>query len=71
VYPTMTAICQDSRELGQLAYQLLLRQCVQPAAKVEGNGLGKAWLEINHTTGRVPEKPIRILPNGERLAIVA
>ena len=23
---------------------------------------------MNHTTGRVPERPIRILPNGDRLA---
>ena len=69
VYPTMTAICQDSSELGQLAYELLLRQCVLPSTPLETNGLGKAWLEINHTTGRVPEKSIRILPNGERLAV--
>jgi LacI family transcriptional regulator len=68
VIPTMTAICQDSRELGRLAYELLLQRCDEPE---DGQplGLGKAWLEINHTTGRVPAKPVRIMPNGERLSI--
>ena len=32
-------------------------------------GLGKAWLEINHTTARVPALPVRIMPNGERLPV--
>jgi LacI family transcriptional regulator len=68
VVPTMTAICQDSQELGRLAYELLVQRCEgledgQPA------GLGKAWLEINHTTARVPANPVRIMPNGERLAV--
>jgi hypothetical protein len=65
----MTAICQDSRELGCLAYDLLLKQYVQQSTRPELSGLGQAWLEINHTTGRVPDKSIRILPNGDRLAV--
>jgi LacI family transcriptional regulator len=69
VFPTMTAICQDSRELGCLAYDLLLKQYVQQSTRPELSGLGQAWLEINHTTGRVPDKSIRILPNGDRLAV--
>jgi DNA-binding LacI/PurR family transcriptional regulator len=68
VVPTMTAICQDSRELGQLAYELLLRRGEGLADGRFTEGLGKAWLEINHTTGRAPSNPVRIMPNGERLA---
>jgi LacI family transcriptional regulator len=70
VVPTMTAVCQNSRELGQLAYQLLVQLCAEPENRTL-QGLGKAWLEINHTTARVPAKPVRVLPNGERLPVVA
>jgi DNA-binding LacI/PurR family transcriptional regulator len=69
VVPTMTAICQDSWELGKRAYELLMQQCEELATSAP-TGLGKAWLEINHTTGREPDEPIRIMPNGERLALV-
>lgn len=67
VYPTMTAICQDSRELGKAAFELLMRRCSGRATGGELVVLGRAWLEINHTAGRPPQKPIRILPSGERL----
>jgi DNA-binding LacI/PurR family transcriptional regulator len=66
VAPTMTAICQDSRELGRLAFELLVQRCEGIDGEVPGE-LGKAWLEINHTTARVPSNPVRIMPNGERL----
>ncbi len=69
VAPTMTAICQDSRELGRLAFELLIQRCegVEDGRHVEG--LGAAWLEINHTTGRAPAKAVRIMPNGERISV--
>jgi DNA-binding LacI/PurR family transcriptional regulator len=69
VVPTMTAICQDSRELGRLAYELLVQRCegVDDGRHIEG--LGVAWLEINHTTARAPAKAVRIMPNGERLSV--
>jgi hypothetical protein len=67
----MTAICQDSWDLGKSAFELLLRLCaMQPDARrsaVPANALGNAWLEINHTTGRASSGPIRVLPNGQRL----
>jgi DNA-binding LacI/PurR family transcriptional regulator len=68
VVPTMTAVCQNSRELGRLAYEVLVQSCEQPE-KNPLPGLGKAWLEVNHTTARVPAQPVRILPNGERLPV--
>jgi LacI family transcriptional regulator len=66
VEPTMTAICQNSRELGRLAFEMLLQRCEGFDREVPGE-LGKAWLEINHTTAKVPSQLIRIMPNGERL----
>jgi DNA-binding LacI/PurR family transcriptional regulator len=70
VEPTMTAICQDSRDLGQSAFQMLLQRCDGPNGECQ-SGIGKAWLEINHTTSRVPSRLIRIMPNGERLPVTA
>jgi LacI family transcriptional regulator, galactose operon repressor len=68
VQPTMTAICQNSRELGRLAFELLLQRCEGFDGEIQGE-LGKAWLEINHTTARVPSELIRIMPNGERIPV--
>jgi LacI family transcriptional regulator len=68
VEPTMTAICQNSRDLGRQAFEILLQLCdhLDGAASIEP---AKAWLEINHTTARAPSKLVRIMPNGERLPI--
>ncbi|MGD9633928.1 MAG: LacI family DNA-binding transcriptional regulator [Pirellulales bacterium] len=71
VFPTMTAVCQDSRLLGRLAYDLLLRHCSQQPEDRETAVLGSAWLEINHSTGRAPARPIRVLPSGDRLETVS
>jgi LacI family transcriptional regulator len=68
VVPAMTAICQDSRELGRMAFELLMQCCEEPE-KPRSPDLGKAWLEINHTTAKAPGQPVRILPNGERLPV--
>jgi LacI family transcriptional regulator len=70
VEPTMTAICQNSRELGRLAYDMLVERCEGLDGAPQG-GLGKAWLEINHTTARAPSQLVRIMPNGERLPVAA
>jgi DNA-binding LacI/PurR family transcriptional regulator len=68
VEPTMTSICQDSRELGRLAFERLVQLCDAGDGEVPSE-FGKAWLEINHTTARAPGKLVRIMPNGERLPI--
>lgn len=68
VYPAMTAVCQDSRELGRKAYDLLVRNSSSVPRNDETLPLGKAWLEINHSTGRAPAQPIRVLPDGTRLS---
>ena len=63
IFPVMTAVCQDTRELG-----------VEAAVWLTGKlgGLGKkpcrqvihAHLEINQTTGVPPAKPVRLQPSG-------
>jgi DNA-binding LacI/PurR family transcriptional regulator len=67
VFPMMTAICQDSRELGRQAFE----QAARLSSKLPGGPMtttvGTAWLEINHTTGRAPSIPTRVLPSGQRL----
>jgi len=68
VEPTMTAICQNSRDLGRQAFEMLIQLC-DDGERVAASDPAKAWLEINHTTARVPSKPVRIMPNGERLPV--
>jgi DNA-binding LacI/PurR family transcriptional regulator len=75
VYPTMTAVCQDAQTLGRLALDLLLRRCAiqlgeRESVPVGPQSLGSAWLEINHTTGWAPDRPVRILPSGSRMETV-
>jgi DNA-binding LacI/PurR family transcriptional regulator len=71
IYPTMTAVCQDSRELGRAAFNQLMRMCGVELTRNDsdgtGNIVGNAWLEINHTTGRAPQRAIRVLPSGQRM----
>jgi LacI family transcriptional regulator len=68
VEPTMTAICQNSRELGRLAFEMLVQR-YEGLDGTDQGGMGKAWLEINHTTARAPSQAVRIMPNGERLPV--
>lgn len=67
VYPLMTAICQDSRELGRRAFELVVRRAAKRSGKEDSIVVGEAWLEVNHTTGRARAQPVRIMPNGDRL----
>jgi DNA-binding LacI/PurR family transcriptional regulator len=68
IYPKMTAVCQDSRMLGQVAFERLLDRLAgreDSAPTVRGQA---AWLEINETTAPPPEIAYHILPNRTRLA---
>jgi LacI family transcriptional regulator len=67
VSPTMTAICQDSRELGRRAFEQVTHLSARLPGEPKLTGAGAAWLEINHSTGRVPQRLVRVLPSGERL----
>jgi DNA-binding LacI/PurR family transcriptional regulator len=70
VYPMMTAICQDSRELGRQAFEKVANLSAK-LPEVKSSVTGAAWLEINHTTGRAPALPARVLPSGQRLEAAA
>lgn len=67
VFPAMTAICQDARLLGRLAFEVLVRHCAEKPTQRKAVVPGSAWLEINHTTGRAPNRAVRVLPNGDRM----
>lgn len=66
VYPRITAVCQNTEELGYEATSWLVQRLgsdeAPPCRKVLS-----AYLEINQTTGGPTERPARILPNGVRL----
>ena len=67
IYPKMTAVCQDSRRLGQVAFERLIDRLAGREDAPTGRGQ-PAWLEINETTAPPPEIAYHILPNRTRLA---
>lgn len=54
VHPKMTAVCQNSVELGSRAFQYLVHQTTENPASVPPELRGEAWLEIHHSSGPVP-----------------
>jgi DNA-binding LacI/PurR family transcriptional regulator len=68
IYPKMTAVCQDSRMLGQLAFEQVVALLADERDKSEALAGHTAWLEINETTGPPPEVTYHVLPNRTRLA---
>jgi DNA-binding LacI/PurR family transcriptional regulator len=68
VYPKMTAICQDSRRLGQIAFEEVLSLLAEPRVGDDAPNRHSAWLEINETTAPPPEVAYHVLPNRTRLA---
>jgi DNA-binding LacI/PurR family transcriptional regulator len=70
VYPKMTAVCQDSRLLGRLAFERVLALLTaegQEAKKPEPTGGQAAWLEISETTAPPPDIAYGVLPNRTRV----
>ncbi len=53
VYPEMTAVCQDCRDIGRRAFQAVMEG--RAGDRGARDVVGKAWLKINHSTGSVPE----------------
>ncbi len=69
VYPQMTAVCQDARQVGYEAFSELAR-CVEASnGDRPGHRILSSWLEINNSTGQPPVDPVRILPDGTRVEI--
>ena len=70
VYPRMTAVCQDSRQLGQGGVRAVQR--LVGGERPHGSTRRPkhaAWLEINETTAPPPEAPSHVLPNRTRLPV--
>ena len=67
VYPRMTAVCQDSRHLGQLAFEEVLK--INDPKNHHGPKLDaqQAWFEIGNSTAPPTESAESILPTGKRL----
>lgn len=66
IYPKMSAICQDARQLGYEAMQALSQQILEdPAVSVRKSI--PTWLELHDTTGQPPAERVRVLPDGSRV----
>lgn len=67
VYPSMSAVCQDSEELGRSAFNLI-RSLIDGGAAAPGSStLQQAWLEVHGSTGPPPASVERVMPSGSRL----
>lgn len=62
VFPRLSAICQDSKELGQEAFETLCRLIDKPTETDLGSRRQLAWFEIHDTTGPAPARVNRFLP---------
>lgn len=69
VYPQMTAVCQDARQLGYDAFTELARAVESGSGAQIQHRISRCWLEINNSTGQPTADAVRVLPSGERLAI--
>ncbi|MEM6330054.1 MAG: LacI family DNA-binding transcriptional regulator [Planctomycetota bacterium] len=67
VFPKMSAVCQETTQLGRAAFDGLLRAIDQPAGVAPEVNTFEAWLELNETTCPPPVEAERILPTGARL----
>jgi len=67
VYPLMTAVCQDARQLGCDAFAELARTVEAGNGAQPNNCVSNCCLDINNSTGQPPMEDARILPVGTRL----
>lgn len=67
VYPKMTAVCQDSQQLGREAVKELLKLVDPVSPNGSGGATHEAWLDIGDTTGPPPTLAQRVLPTGVRV----
>lgn len=67
MFPRITAVCQDTHELGGEAARWMCDRLVGHAEEPMQRVI-PAFLEINQTTGAPPAEPVRLLPNGQRIS---
>lgn len=64
VYPKMTAVCQDSRRIGEQAIERLQALIAGARGVTASANSHAAWFEIHETTGAAPPEVRRFLRNG-------
>ena len=69
VYPKMTSVCQNAKQLGSEAFIQLASMVEAGMSQRSANRIASCWFEINGTTGRVPQELTRVLPDGTRLRL--
>jgi DNA-binding LacI/PurR family transcriptional regulator len=67
IWPHMTAVCQDARALGRLAFTQAVQLAGDTLATEAASNHQSAWLDIGETTGP-PSDAHPIMPKGGRLA---
>jgi DNA-binding LacI/PurR family transcriptional regulator len=66
IYPVMSAICQDSRQLGYEA-MMSVAESISNDQKKPIQKVWPTWLEFHETVGPPPAEPIGVLPDGTRM----
>ncbi len=67
-YPVYTSVCQDAVKLGLDAAEWLTRRLIgeaEPGLRVTR----PTFFEVNQTTAPPPASPVRVLPDGRRVAV--
>ncbi len=67
IHPRLTAVWQDTVQLGFDAALWLGRRIAGTASPERLQMVFSAVLEINQTTGEAPSRPVRMLPDGRRV----
>ena len=67
VYPKLSAVCQDSRRIGEMAFEIVCRMINGEDVRSLTDWPQEAWFELNDSTAPPPETVDRFLP-GDRMA---
>lgn len=67
VYPTMSAVCQDTKALSRSAFRLLLNRIERTQDECSNQAQHPAWLDLGGTTSSPPHNPQRVLMAGNSI----
>jgi DNA-binding LacI/PurR family transcriptional regulator len=67
-WPVLTAVCQNATQLGFEASLWLTRKLIDPQL-APLRRQAATFFEVHGTTGQPPKNPIRVLPDGSRMAV--
>jgi DNA-binding LacI/PurR family transcriptional regulator len=66
VFPELSAVCQDARQMGYEAMTALTQMLIDERSE-QVQRMMPTWLELHGTTAPPPAEPVRILPGGTRI----